>query len=96
MAGDFNAKCEEWFAGQTDRRGALLLEFSITNRLILMNNSVDATHFHRRFGSHVNITFALENLAHHITGPGDTRRGINERPQLYTLYLGKAGCGHCL
>ncbi len=68
VAGNFNAKCEEWFAGCTDLRRVLLSEFAATNRWVVMNSSADPTHFHQEFGLHIDMTFASESLARQIKG----------------------------
>ncbi len=66
MPGDFNVKSEEWFASHTDRKGALPSEFVIAKGLIAMNNNTKTTHFHREFGSHIDVTFASESPARQI------------------------------
>ncbi len=80
VAGDFNAKSAEWFACCTDRKGALLSEFAIANRLVLMNDSADPTRFHQGYKSHIDVTFVSESLACQIKG--------------WAVLEGESGSGH--
>ncbi len=63
VAGDLNSKFEQWFANSTNKKGALLPEFVATYEW-----STKTIHFHPGFGSHKDVTFVSESLAHQIKG----------------------------
>ena len=66
LAGDFNAKSEDWHSGRTDRRGYVLGELAIQLDLAPVNAGSTPTRFHQGYGSVIDITFATESLAHRI------------------------------
>ena len=68
VAGDFNAKSEEWQAGRTDQRGYELGEWLINMQLQVANVGDTPTRFHNGFGSRIDVTFATDSLARKIRG----------------------------
>ena len=68
VAGDFNAKSEEWQAGKTDQRGYQLGEWLADMQLQVANVGDTPTRFHNGFGSRIDMTFATASLARRIRG----------------------------
>ena len=68
VAGDFNAKAEEWQSGRTDQRGYALCELVDEKRLETLNVGNEPTRFHQGVGSRIDVTFASESLAQLIRG----------------------------
>ena len=68
VAGDFNAKSEEWQSGHTDQRGYLLCEWADEMRVCVANVGNEPTCFHQGYGSRIDVIFTSETLAHRIRG----------------------------
>ncbi len=92
VASDFNVKSEKWFASCTDGNRALS-EFATANGLIVMNNSIDSTHFHRGLGSFIDVTFASESPACSRSKAEQYQKG--SQGVIIILYHEKAGNGRC-
>ena len=87
MAGDFNAKSEEWHSGRTDPRGYVLGDWIATRQLETVNVGTAPTRFHQGYGSRVDV--ASEHLARQIQGWKvlDDESGSDHRYIHFTLHL---------
>lgn len=63
VAGDFNSKSPEWGSNKLDKRGEILSEWGVEMRLIPINRGNEPTFVRGNAKSHINITFASENIA---------------------------------
>jgi hypothetical protein len=89
VAGDFNAKSEEWRSGRTDHKGYALGEWVASRGLETVNVGTTPTRFHQGFGSRIDVTFAHEYLARRITNWEvlDKESGSDHRYIHFTLRL---------
>jgi len=88
VAGDFNAKAEEWQSGWTNQRGYALCELIDEKRLQTLNLGNEPTRFHQGVGSRIDVTFASESLAQLIRGWKvlDEDSGSDHRYILFSLH----------
>ncbi|RZF33911.1 hypothetical protein LSTR_LSTR012253 [Laodelphax striatellus] len=67
IGGDFNAKSPEWGDPREDRRGQILMDWSASLQLAVINQGTAPTFVRERSQSIIDITFASEGVAQTIS-----------------------------